>query len=35
VRAEPYDAFDGTMRGYSGRDPEGNLWSFGSDRPGG
>jgi uncharacterized glyoxalase superfamily protein PhnB len=35
VMGDPHDAFDGTMRGYSARDPEGNLWSFGSDRPGG
>ncbi len=35
VLGDPHDAFDGTMRGYSARDPEGNLWSFGSDRPGG
>jgi uncharacterized glyoxalase superfamily protein PhnB len=27
VLADPHDAFDGTMRGYSARDPEGNLWS--------
>lgn len=31
---EPHDAFDGAHRGYSARDPEGNLWSFGLDRPG-
>jgi uncharacterized glyoxalase superfamily protein PhnB len=34
VLNHPHDAFDGAMRGYSARDPEGNLWSFGSDRPG-
>lgn len=32
---DPHDAFDGAQRGYSARDPEGNLWSFGLDRPGG
>jgi uncharacterized glyoxalase superfamily protein PhnB len=35
VLGQPHDAFDGAMRGYSARDPEGNLWSFGTDRPGG
>lgn len=35
VLGDPHDAFDGAMRRYSARDPEGNLWSFGSDRPGG
>jgi len=34
VLGDPHDAFDGTQRGYSARDPEGNLWSFGTDRPG-
>jgi uncharacterized glyoxalase superfamily protein PhnB len=34
VLGEPHDAMGGTMRGYSARDLEGNLWSFGSDRPG-
>lgn len=24
----PHPAFDGAVRGYSARDPEGNLWSF-------
>lgn len=33
VLGNPHDAFDATMRGYSARDPEGNLWSFGTDRP--
>ncbi len=33
VLGEPHDAMGGTMRGYSARDPEGNLWSFGTDRP--
>jgi uncharacterized glyoxalase superfamily protein PhnB len=31
---EPHDALEGRMRGYSARDLEGNLWSFGTDRPG-
>jgi uncharacterized glyoxalase superfamily protein PhnB len=35
VLGDPHDAFDGAQRGYSARDPEGNLWSFGTDRPGG
>jgi uncharacterized glyoxalase superfamily protein PhnB len=35
VLGEPHDAFDGAMGGYSARDLEGNLWSFGTDRPGG
>lgn len=35
VLGHPHDAFDGSFRGYSARDPEGNLWSFGTDRPGG
>lgn len=35
VLGDPHDAVDGTLRGYSARDAEGNLWSFGSDRPGG
>jgi uncharacterized glyoxalase superfamily protein PhnB len=30
---EPHDAFDGEQRGYSARDPEGNLWTFGIHRP--
>jgi uncharacterized glyoxalase superfamily protein PhnB len=34
VLGEPHDALGGTMRGYSARDLEGNLWSFGTDRPG-
>ncbi len=34
ILGEPHDAFDGAMRGYSARDPEGNLWSFSNDRPG-
>jgi uncharacterized glyoxalase superfamily protein PhnB len=33
VLGDPHDAIDGTQRGYSARDPEGNLWSFGVDRP--
>jgi hypothetical protein len=28
------DAFDGAQRGYSARDREGNLWSFGTMNPG-
>lgn len=35
VLNDPHVAIDGTTRGYSARDLEGNLWSFGSDRPGG
>ncbi len=35
VLGDPHDAFDGAQRGYSARDLEGNLWSFGIDRPGG
>jgi uncharacterized glyoxalase superfamily protein PhnB len=31
---EPHDALEGQMRGYSARDLEGNLWSFGTNRPG-
>ncbi len=31
---EPHDALKGQMRGYSARDLEGNLWSFGTNRPG-
>lgn len=34
VLGDPHDVQDGAMRGYSARDVEGNLWSFGSDRPG-
>ncbi len=34
VLGEPHDAMGGKMRGYSARDREGNLWSFGTDRPG-
>ena len=33
VLGEPHDAMGG-MRGYSARDLEGNLWSFGTARPG-
>ena len=33
VLGEPHDAMGGKMRGYSARDLEGNLWSFGVDRP--
>jgi uncharacterized glyoxalase superfamily protein PhnB len=35
VLNEPHDAFEGAQRGCSARDPEGNLWSCGVDRPGG
>jgi uncharacterized glyoxalase superfamily protein PhnB len=35
VLGDPHDALDGTTRGYSARDPEGNLWSFCADRRGG
>jgi uncharacterized glyoxalase superfamily protein PhnB len=31
---EPHDPLEGQMRGYSARDLEGNLWSFGTNRPG-
>ncbi len=34
VLGEPHDALDGQQRGYSARDREGNLWSFGTQRPG-
>lgn len=34
VLGDPHDAFEGAQRGYSARDLEGNLWSFGLDRPG-
>lgn len=34
VLGDPHSSPDGTFRGYSARDPEGNLWSFGTD-PGG
>jgi uncharacterized glyoxalase superfamily protein PhnB len=33
VLGEVHDAFDGAQRGYSARDPEGNLWSFGTAAP--
>jgi uncharacterized glyoxalase superfamily protein PhnB len=33
VLGEPHDAIEGRRRGYSARDPEGNLWSFGIHRP--
>jgi uncharacterized glyoxalase superfamily protein PhnB len=29
----PHDALNGAQRGYSARDLEGNLWSFGTARP--
>jgi len=31
--SEPAGGFDGKQRGYSARDLEGNLWSFGTARP--
>lgn len=34
LQADLPDELHGS-RGYSARDPEGNLWSFGADRPGG
>lgn len=34
VDVSPSPTFDGAQRGYRARDPEGNLWSFGIDRPG-
>ncbi len=34
ILGEPHDAFEGRLRGYSARDPEGNLWSFGENPPG-
>jgi uncharacterized glyoxalase superfamily protein PhnB len=33
VLNEPHDAMDGAQRGYSARDLEGNLWTFGTARP--
>ena len=33
VLGEPHDAIGGRQRGNSARDPEGNLWSFGTYRP--
>jgi hypothetical protein len=33
VLGEPHDAMGGAQRGYSARDLEGNLWSFGTARP--
>src|SRR3954452_20053882 len=33
VLGAPRDAADGTQRGYSARDLEGNLWTFGTSRP--
>jgi len=33
VLGEPHGAMDERQRGYSARDLEGNLWSFGSSRP--
>jgi uncharacterized glyoxalase superfamily protein PhnB len=33
VLNEPHGAMNGGQRGYSARDLEGNLWSFGTVRP--
>jgi uncharacterized glyoxalase superfamily protein PhnB len=33
VLGEVHDAMDGAQHGYSARDLEGNLWSFGTARP--
>jgi uncharacterized glyoxalase superfamily protein PhnB len=33
VLGEPHGAMDGRQRGYGARDPEGNLWRFGTSRP--
>lgn len=33
VLNEPHTAMGGAQRGYSARDLEGNLWSFGTARP--
>jgi len=33
VLNEPHGSIEGGMRGYSARDVEGNLWSFGTSRP--
>jgi uncharacterized glyoxalase superfamily protein PhnB len=33
VLNEPHDAIEGAQRGYSARDLEGNLWTFGTARP--
>jgi uncharacterized glyoxalase superfamily protein PhnB len=33
VLNEPHDALNGAQRGYSARELEGNLWSFGAYRP--
>jgi hypothetical protein len=33
VLGEVHEAMDGAQRGYSARDLEGNLWSFGTARP--
>lgn len=35
VLNNPHGAFAGAQRGYSARDREGNLWSFGTMRPAG
>jgi uncharacterized glyoxalase superfamily protein PhnB len=33
VLNQPHDALAGAQRGYSARDPENNLWTFGTARP--
>jgi uncharacterized glyoxalase superfamily protein PhnB len=33
VLGGPHNALGGAQRGYSARDPEGNRWRFGVDRP--
>jgi uncharacterized glyoxalase superfamily protein PhnB len=33
VLGEIHEAFDGAQRGYSARDPEGNLWTFATASP--
>lgn len=34
IVGKPHGSAEEGQRGYSARDPEGNLWSFGTDRPG-
>ncbi len=34
IVGEPHGSAEEGQRGYSARDLEGNLWSFGTDRPG-
>jgi uncharacterized glyoxalase superfamily protein PhnB len=33
ILGAPHDTLDGSQRGYSARDLEGNLWTFGTSRP--